>query len=140
MKGRSLLSVGISLAMIFGAGSLNPVAAQTKAAVTRQIQFRPGATSATIRGSVLLGKKDIYTFRARKGQTIIVDLDWQGERVGSENEEGLSGFTFVQPNGQSFEDPQDNQFIGSATGTYRVIVAQPYRLTSPKYTLKLTIR
>jgi|SRR6478672_8286115 len=140
MKGRSLLSVGISLAMIFGVGSLNPVAAQTKAAVTRQIQFRPGTTSTTIKGSVVLGKKDTYTFRARKGQKIFIDLTWQGERVGSEDEQGLSGFTFVQPNGQSFEDPQDNQFIGSSTGTYRVIVAQPYRLTSPKYTLKLTIR
>lgn len=140
MKGRSLLSVGISLGILFGAASLIQPDAQAQTAVSRQIQFRRGTSSTTLKGSVVLGKRDVYTFRARKGQTIILDLDWQGERVGSENEEGLSGFTFVQPNGESMEHPQNNYFLASSTGTFRIIVAQPYRLTSPRYTLRLEIR
>lgn len=114
--------------------------AEIQIKVNQRVQFATGKSSKTIKGSVPLGRKDTYIFRARKGQTILVDVTWEGERVGGNEEQGLSGFTFVQPGGQTFEDPQDNQFTATATGDYRVIIAQPYKLTSPRYTFKLTIR
>ncbi|MBD1923669.1 hypothetical protein H6F77_21715 [Microcoleus sp. FACHB-831] len=108
--------------------------------VNQRVQFSRGSTSTTIRGSVPLGKKDTYIFRARKGQTIIADVTWRGTRVGNSDDSGLSGFTFVEPSGKAIPDPQDITFSAISTGDYKVIVAQPYKLTSPAYTFKLTIR
>ncbi len=117
------------------------IAAQPQTGVNRRVQFARGRSSTTIKGAVPLGKKDIYTFRARKGQTIITEVTWEGDRVdGDPQEEGLSGFTFVWPNGEMMEHPQDGYFKATSTGDYRVVVAQPYKLSSSRYTFKLTIR
>lgn len=139
MKRRSLLYFGIGLG-VFGVSSFLPVAAQSRRGVTRHVQFARGSTSTTINGSVVLGNKDTYIFRARQGQTIIADVTWLGTRVDNVEDQGLSGFTFIAPNGQSYEDPQDGTFSATATGDYKVVVAQPYRMTSPRYTFKLSIR
>lgn len=139
MKLSTILGLGISLAVI-SASPLVPVTASPLTKINQRVQFAPGKSGTTINGSVPLGKQDTYTFRARKGQTIITDITWRGTRVGDKNEPGLSGFTFVQPNGERFEHPQDIYFIASSTGEYKVIIAQPYRMTSPRYTFKLTIR
>ena len=117
------------------------IAAQPQTGVNRRVQFARGRSSTTIKGAIPLGKKDIYTFRARKGQTIITEVTWEGDRVdGDPQEEGLSGFTFVWPNGEMMEHPQDGYFKATSTGDYRVVVAQPYKLSSSRYTFKLTIR
>jgi hypothetical protein len=117
------------------------LAAKPKKEAVHRIKFSPGSKSTVIKSSVSLGKKDTYIFHARKGQTIIALVTWNGDRAdGKNNEEGLSGFTFVKPNGESFVDPQDDRFTATSTGDYKVIVAQPYQLTSPKYTFELTIR
>ena len=145
MKRRSLIYIGISLA-VFGATSLQKVNAQQRRGVTRRVQFAPGASSSVINGSVTLGNQDTYIFRANKGQEIIVDVTWKGERVDPPNNnnladiQGLSGFTFITPDGQSYEHPQNDTFAATATGDYKVVIAQPYRLSSPRYTFKLTIR
>lgn len=145
MKRRSLLYLGISLA-IFGASSLQKVNAQQRRGITRRVQFAPGASSFVINGNVTLGNQDTYIFRAKKGQEIIVDITWKGERVDPPNNDdpadiqGLSGFTFITPDGKSYEHPQNDTFAATVTGDYKVIIAQPYRLSNPRYTFKLTIR
>ncbi|MFE1748902.1 hypothetical protein [Coleofasciculus sp. H7-2] len=117
------------------------IAAEPRTGVNRRVQFARGRSSTTIKGAVPLGKKDTYIFRARKGQTIITEVVWEGDRVGGDNDDqGLSGFSFVWPNGEVFQDPQDGYFEATSTGDYRVVVAQPYKLTSSRYTFKLTIR
>ncbi|GEM_PF-5667864 len=108
MKRRSLLYFGIGLA-VCGANSFLPVAAQSRRGVTRRVQFARGSTSTTINGSVVLGNKDTYIFRARQGQTIIADVTWLGTRVDNVEDQGLSGFTFIAANGQSYEDQPDQR-------------------------------
>ncbi|XWK91316.1 MAG: hypothetical protein U7127_15085 [Phormidium sp.] len=145
MKRRSLLYLAISLA-IFGATSLQKVNAQQGRGITRRVQFAPGASFTVINGSVPLGSQDTYIFRANKGQEIIADVTWKGERVDPPNNDdpadiqGLSGYTFITADGQSYEHPQNSGFEATATGDYKVIIAQPYRLSNPRYTFKLTIR
>ena len=139
MKRRSLLYIGISLA-VFSATSLQKVNAQQRRGITRRVQFAPGASSFVINGAVTLGNQDAYIFRANKGQEIIVDITWKGERVDRSDDQGLSGFTFITPDGQSYEHPQNDTFAATTTGDYKVVIAQPYRLSNPRYTFKLTIR
>jgi hypothetical protein len=139
MKRRSLLYCGISLA-VFAASSFVPVSAQSRTGVTQRVQFERGRFSTMIKGSVQPGNKDTYIFRVRQGQEIIVDVVWDGTPADENEEQGLSGFTFIQPDGNSFENPQDGYFNAASTGDYRAIIAQPYRLSSPGYTFKLTIR
>ncbi|OKH30423.1 hypothetical protein NIES2119_31015 [[Phormidium ambiguum] IAM M-71] len=139
MKRRSLLYIGISLA-VFGASSLQKANAQQRRGITRRVQFAPGASSSVINGAVTLGNQDTYIFRANEGQEITADITWQGERVDRSDDQGLSGFTFITPDGQSYEHPQNNVFAATVTGDYKVVIAQPYRLTNPRYTFKLTIR
>ena len=139
MNRRSLLYLGISLTA-FAASSLVKVAAQSATGVTQRVQFEKGRFSTIIKGSVDLGNKDTYIFRARQGQEILMDVVWEGTPIDQNEEQGLSGFSFVQPDGKIFEDPQDGYFNAGSTGDYRVIIAQPYRLSSPGYTFKLTIR
>lgn len=139
MKRRSLLYFGIGL-VVFGASSFLPVVAEQRGGITRRVQLSPGSSSAVINGSVQLGRKDTYIFRADKGQQIIVDVTWNGERVGGSEDQGLSGFTFIAPDGESYENPQNDTFEATSTGEYKVVIAQPYKLSNPRYTFKLTIR
>lgn len=139
MNRRSLLYFGISFTA-FAASSFIKVAAQSATGVTQRVQFEKGRFSTIIKGSVESGNKDTYIFRARQGQEILMDVVWEGTAVEQNADQGLSGFSFVQPDGKIFEDPQDGYFNAVSTGDYRVIIAQPYRLNSPGYTFKLTIR
>lgn len=139
MKRRSLIYFGISLAVL-GASSWVKVSAQSRRGVTRRVQFARGSYSTIINGAVELGSKDTYIFRARQDQEIIMDVVWTGTPVDSIDDQGLSGFSFVSPDGTSIDNPQDGYFTASSTGDYRVIIAQPYRLSNPRYTFKLTIR
>lgn len=139
MKRRSLLYFGISLT-VFATSSFVKVAAQSATGVTQRVQFEKGRFSTIIKGAVEPGNKDTYIFRARQGQEIIMDVVWEGTPVDQNEDQGLAGFSFVEPDGKIFEDPQDGYFDATSTGDYRVIIAQPYRLSSPGYTFKLTIR
>ena len=112
--------------------------AQPRERVER-VQFPPGQTSTKISGEAPLGRRDTYIFRARKGQTISGDVVWQGKRVGRADDQGLSGFIFVEPDGTSYKDPQDFYFVAKTTGDYRVVVRAPYRMTNYKYRFELSI-
>ena len=137
MKRRSLLYF-ISGFAFASATSLLPVAAQSNG-ITRRVQFARGTSSTTINGAVPFGKRDTYIFRASRGQKITTDVTWLGERVDNVEDQGLSGFIFIAPNGQSYEDPQDIYFDATSTGDYKVVVRQPYRMSSPRYRFELTI-
>jgi len=93
--------------------------AQPRERVER-VQFPPGQTSTKISGEAPLGRRDTYIFRARKGQTISGDVVWQGKRVGRADDQGLSGFIFVEPDGTSYKDPQDFYFVAKTTGRLSV--------------------
>lgn len=138
MKRRSLLYFGLGFAAV-SATSFIPVAAQTNG-ITRRVQLPRGRSSTVINGSVPFGKKDTYIFRATRGKKIITDVTWVGERVESVEDQGLSGFIFIAPNGQAFEDPQDIYFDATSTGDYKLVVRQPYRMTNPRYRFELTIK
>lgn len=105
----------------------------------QRVQFTPGETSTKISGEAPLGRKDTYIFQARKGQTISGDVVWQGERTGRADDQGLSGFIFVEPDGTAHKDPQDFYFEARATGDYKVVVRAPYRMTNYKYRFELSI-
>ena len=138
MKRRSLLYF-ISTFALASTTSLLPVIAQSNG-ITRRVQFARGRSSTTINGSVPFGKRDTYIFRANRGQKITAFVTWQGEPVDNTEEQGLSGFNFIAPNGQAFEDPQDIYFDATSTGDYKVVVRQPYRISSPRYKFELTIK
>lgn len=122
MKRRSLLYLAISLT-VFSTSALQKVNAQQRQGITRRVQFAPGASSFVINGSVTLGNQDTYIFRANKGQEIIADITWKGERVDRSDDQGLSGFTFITPDGQSYEHPQNDTFEATVTGDYKIIIA-----------------
>src|SRR5260370_18184967 len=71
----------------------------------QRVQFPPGQTSTKIFGEAALGRRDTYIFHALKGQTISGDVVWQGKRVGRADDQGLSGFIFIEPDGTSHKDP-----------------------------------
>ena len=106
--------------------------------VAKRVQFAKGRTSTTIKGSVRAGKRDTYTFRAKENQAINVDVKWLGAREG--NDEQLSGFIFVHPDGTEEEDPQDSYFVAGSTGDYKVIIRTKSRRSATAYVFKLTVQ
>jgi hypothetical protein len=125
----------LTLSML--AAAPNPLA-QPRERVER-VQFSRGQTSTRISGEAPLGRRDTYIFHVVKGQTISGDVVWQGKRVGRADDQGLSGFIFIEPDGTSYKDPQDFYFVAKATGDYRVVVRAPYRMTNYKYRFELSI-
>jgi len=104
-----------------------------------RVRFTPGQTSTKIFGEAPLGRRDTYIFHVVKGQTISGDVVWKGKRLGRTDDQGLSGFIFVEPDGTSYKDPQDFYYVAKATGDYRVVVRAPYRMTNYQYGFELSI-
>lgn len=121
-----------------GLSSIEPALAQSRQTRTRRVQFAPGRSSATFTDAVPLGNTHIYVLRVRRGQRVTTDLRWVGEAL-EEQEQGLSGLSWQFPGQAIVEDVQQDRFDAPTTGDYRVIVAQPYRLTSDRYRLVLTV-
>ena len=126
----------LSLSML--ALAQNILAQQPRGKVQR-IQFTSGHTSTKISGEARLSRRDTYIFHADKGQTISGNVVWQGKRAGRADDQGLSGFIFIEPAGTSHNDPQDFYFVAKTTGDYRVVVRAPYRMTNYKYRFELSI-
>jgi hypothetical protein len=112
---------------------------QQRAGIVRRVQFAAGHSSTVISGEAPLGVRDTYIFHASKGQMITGDVIWQGDRNGNDDDEGLSGFIFVEPDGKNYKDPQDFSFVAKVTGDYRVVVRAPYKMNSYKYRFELAI-
>lgn len=81
---------------------------------TQRIQFAPGAVSAVVEGAVVRGTRNIYLFRARRGQTIILNIT---------SLEQNADFDIQAPNGQ-FLKLEATSWRGElpVTGDYSVIV------------------
>ena len=94
-----------------------------------------------LEGSVQPKNFDTYIFNARKGQTIIASPYYYGEETDrpADDEQGLSGFVIVLPNGEKSEDPQDDMFQAEKSGEYKILVRPAYKRTTGKYALKISI-
>lgn len=112
--------------------------ANAQSGVTKRVQFAKGKTSATVKGNAAAGKKDTYIFRAKENQSIAVEVEWLGERKGTD--EGLSGFVFVHADGTEEEDPQTDVFVAGETGDYKVVIRTKSRRSATRYIFKLTIQ
>ena len=133
-------NIAEAIVLIFSILTLAQLAsAQPQREKVQRVQFPPGQTSTKIAGEAPLHHRDTYIFHADKGQTISGDVVWQGDRFGNPDDQGLSGFIFIEPDGTSHEDPQDFFFPAKATGDYRVVVRAPYRMTNYRYKFELSI-
>jgi hypothetical protein len=81
---------------------------------TRRIQFAPGAVSAVVEGGVVRGTRNIYLLRARRGQTIKLNIT---------SVEQNAVFDIQAPNGR-FLQQESTRWRGvlPVTGDYSVIV------------------
>jgi len=138
-KTRSGYCVGALVLTLSMLVSTSRALAQQQPEKIQRVQFSAGQTSTKISGEAPLGRRDTYIFHARKGQTISGDVVWQGERAVRADDQGLSGFIFVEPDGTSHKDPQDFYFEAKATGDYKVVVRAPYRMSNYKYRFELSI-
>ena len=133
-------NIAEAIVLIFSILTLAQLAsAQPQREKVQRVQFPPGQTATKIAGEAPLRHRDTYIFHADKGQTISGDVVWQGDRIGRNDDQGLSGFIFTEPNGKSYPDPQDFYFVAKATGDYRLVVRAPYRRTNYKYRFELSI-
>ncbi|HEY9635372.1 MAG TPA: hypothetical protein V6D14_18355 [Coleofasciculaceae cyanobacterium] len=88
------------------------IAQQTR---TQRIQFAPGAVGTVVDDSVVRGTRDIYLLRARKGQTMILNIT---------SVEQNAVFDVQAPNGQFLQE-ESTRWSGvlPSTGDYSVIVS-----------------
>lgn len=105
---------------------------ETPAPVDERIQFAPGATSATLEGSLLAGQSHSYIFSALGGQTARVEV---------ESSDGSANFSL-----SGLEDGQPYKRLVNEDRTWEglLLLTQDYRLTvttlqDTLYSLTLTI-
>jgi hypothetical protein len=109
-------------------------AVETGEAATR-IQFRPGSSSATVTGGVVLGSRNRYVLGARAGQTMLVNITSVEENA---------VFTIYAPGGQLLpgseagEEWKSWSGILPTTGDYTIVIGTTRGNAS--YSLAVTIR
>ena len=121
--------------------TLGATLALSQAKGTKSVTLSKTKPCMVLTGSVQPKNFDTYIFRASKGQTIVANPYFYGKETNrpKNDEQGLSGFVIVQPNGEKFEDPQDVQFNAEQTGRYKVLVRPAYRRTTGRYALKISV-
>ena len=139
MKKKMIFAV--VLTMFSAAFALDrPAAAQTNTGITKSVTLTKAKPCVILTGLVQPKNFDTYTFHAAKGQTVITDPYYFGKEVGrKKDDEGISGFVIVKPDGEKWEDPQDVQFMVEKTGEYKVLVRPAYKHTTGKYSLKISV-
>ncbi len=106
---------------------------------TKRVQFAKNSKKVVFNDSAPRGEKDVYTISLRKNQAIDVYVRWAGEDLTiPPNEQGISGFTIVYPNGKQLVDPQDTYIRAERAGEYKIIVSTPNRRTSYRYKITFT--
>lgn len=126
--------------LIFG-GSIFALA-QTGGGVTKHVTLTKLKPCVLLTGAVQPKNFDTYIFSAKKGQIIIAEPHFYGKETNrpKDDEEGVSGFVFVDPAGQQTEDPQDVIFRAEKTGEHKILVRPAYRHTGAgKYLLKISV-
>ena len=97
---------------------------------TRRIQFAPGAVSAVVEGGLVRGTRDIYLLRARRDQTMTLNIT---------SLEQNAVFDVQAPNGNFLKEEATSwSGVLPATGDYSVIVSGTRGNAS--YKLEVTIR
>lgn len=109
--------------------------------ITKSVTLSKTKQCVILTGSVQPKKFDTYIFQAAKGQIIIADPFFYGKETNrpKDDEQGLSGFVIVMPDGEKVEDPQDVQFNVEKGGEYKVLVRPAYKRTTGKYALKISV-
>jgi hypothetical protein len=109
--------------------------------ITKRVTLSKTKPCVILTGSVQPKNFDTYIFNAAKDQTIIAEPYFYGKETNrpKDDEQGLSGFVIVMPDGEKFEDPQDVQFSVENTGEYKVLVRPVYKRTTAKYALKISV-
>lgn len=108
---------------------------------TKRVALSKTKPCVVLNGSVQPKNFDTYIFSARTGQTVVASPFYYGEETDrpADDEQGLSGFVIVLPNGEQSEDPQDDQFTAEQTGEYKILVRPAYTRTDGKYALKISV-
>lgn len=135
MKIKCLLMTALLLAVV-SMGS-----AQSKSGITKRVALTKAKPCVVLQGSVQPKKFDTYIFSAKKGQMVVAGPFYYGDETDrpADDEQGVSGFVIVMPNGERSEDPQDDQFKAEQTGTYKLLVRPAYTRTVGKYAVKLSV-
>lgn len=109
--------------------------------ITKSVTLSKTKQCVILTGSVQPKNFDTYIFQAAKGQTIIASPFYYGKETNrpKDDEQGLSGFVIVMPDGEKFEDPQDDQFQVEKTGKFKILVRPAYKRTTGKYALKISV-
>ena len=82
-----------------------------------RIRFKPGATSAEVKGYLSGSEKKCYTLRARNGQHIKVEADGEGSTV----------VEVTKPDGQKEGQPGGFDDNLAESGKYRICVSESDR-------------
>ena len=109
--------------------------------ITKNVTLTKTTPCVVLTGAVQPKNFDTYIFHAAKGQTVVADTYYYGKETNrpKNDEEGVSGFVIVMPDGKKVEDPQDDQFTAEKTGVYKILVRPAYRRTTGKYAIKLSV-
>ena len=142
MKIKCLLLTALLLAVTtIGFAQAKKPAPKPVNEITKRVALSKTKPCVVLEGSVQPKNFDTYIFKARKGQTVIASPYYYGEETDrpADDEQGLSGFVIVMPNGEKSEDPQDDQFQAEKSGEYKILVRPAYTRTTGKYRLKISV-
>jgi len=141
MKIKCLLLTALLLAVASIGSAQSKSGATPVKGITKRVALSKTKPCVVLEGSVQPKKFDTYIFKARKGQTVIAGPYYYGEETDrpTDDEQGLSGFVIVMPNGEKSEDPQDDQFQADKSGEYKILVRPAYKRTTGKYALKISV-
>jgi hypothetical protein len=131
---RAATAVLVLLALLGTEQAVAPLGADA-AESTSRIRFAPGSSSATLKGGVVRGDRDVYVLEARAGQVMTVSIA---------SRENNAVFQIVGPNGAELPRAREGddamKWSGKLprAGDYRIVVGGTRGNAS--YTLRVGIR
>jgi hypothetical protein len=133
-----LIRLGATLLLLFsvlGVGWSPLVDDAAAQGVTSRVRFAPGSSSATLKGAIVRGDRDVYILGAKGGQSMSVNIS---------SIENNAVFQIRSPGGSELRGAREGddamQWSGTlpASGDYRIIVGGTRGNAS--YTLRISIR
>lgn len=136
MKNNILKAIVAGLILISGAAAQQP----PKSRITKRVALSKAVPCVILTGAVQPKNFDTYVFRAAKNRIIVAHPFYYGRETNRRaDDEGVSGFVFVSPDGKAMPDPQDVMFKATRAGEYKILVRPAYRRTTGKYVLKISV-
>lgn len=102
------------------------------AGAPRAISFAPGASSATLGGAVVRGERDLYTFRARKGQRATLSISAPEDNAAFE-------LATIAPRGRTALAAEARRWSGVLPHTGSYVVAVGGTRGNAEYQLQVRI-